>query len=489
MSEDENIEERLETTEKVSDEQKLLSIGALASYENQLKVNSGKQKSQNSRTPSGTNLSGRVRGIKEFLQTKNYPSLGAENTCEGQIDEDIYHDEESATNKCKLVNRDETADCNQQVLDAITLGLDHEEFVNKKRKHDQSPEIVKPTTGLLKEGECEVKTPIKEKTSSTKRYKCSKEEMDTSVETVNLEQILDMYGVKENAKVIDVRTVLEMFHQVMSKRNSTVEDQTLHQWKIQLKDEINKDVNASFEAYEEKIKKLEEDLCGSDRKLKIVQDVITRQNDIIKDLTKRMDAVELNQARRMAVLTGLSTSQKKHERTKEVTEFLQTELEIFTRIEDTYQLNADPPTIVVTFQTMHDKETAFEKKSKLKDISKDRGKKLYLNHYLPIQENEKRKRERKIVGEAKSEKLSTEYTAKGLKIGESIYKKKVNAPDPVELLSYTTQELDAILKTFTMKGAEYRSKDSVFIPYAIDVKDFESIRAAYMKLRLLHARA
>ena len=192
----------------------------------------------------------------------------------------------------------------------------------------------------------------------------------------------------------------------------------------------------------------------------------------------------------MAIITGLKTDTKKSERTRIITEFLNTELEIFTRIEDTYQLGAaDPPAVVITFQSLQDKEAVFEKKAILKDVSANRRNKIYINHYVPPNENEKRKRDRKIVNDAKQEKLTTEYTKEGLRIGTSCYRKKVVPPDPTDLLNYSSEELDDLLKIQTMKGDEVRSKGSIYIPYAIDVADYQKIRDVYMKIRLLHAQA
>ena len=161
----------------------------------------------------------------------------------------------------------------------------------------------------------------------------------------------------------------------------------------------------------------------------------------------------------MAILTGLKPETKKEDRLKQVKSFLEAELEVFTRIEDTYILgNSDSPPIVITFQTLHDKEVTFEKKAKLKDVSKEQNVKYYLNHYLPAIENEKRKRERKIRADAKTIDKEVSYTKQGLKIGDSIYKKKIVPPQPTELLGMTVSQLDEVLDTPTMKGPELRSK-------------------------------
>ena len=89
----------------------------------------------------------------------------------------------------------------------------------------------------------------------------------------------------------------------------------------------------------------------------------------------------------------------------------------------------------------------------------------------------------------KQDKLDVEFVKKGIKVGASTYRKKVTPPDPTSLLQLSCKELDDILKTQTMKGPEVRVKGNVFIPYAIDTGDYQKIRDAYLKIRLLHPPA
>ena len=209
---------------------------------------------------------------------------------------------------------------------------------------------------------------------------------------------------------------------------------------------------------------------------------------------KRLDSLELANARRAAVLTGPSFSMKKQERIREICDFLNQELEVFVRIEDAYTLGGGPqsPTVIV-FQTMQDKETVFGKKSKLQDTSNNLGKPVFLNHYLPACENEKRKHERKIktdIKYSKEEKKPEVTFSKGaVYVGAEKYTKKVTAPSPTDLLKYTVQELDKIMEQKTMKGPTITEKGNTFIPYAMDVNDFQAIRDGYLKLRLIHAPA
>ena len=177
---------------------------------------------------------------------------------------------------------------------------------------------------------------------------------------------------------------------------------------------------------------------------------------------------------------------------EEITNFFNTELEVYTRLEDAYHIGvAVPQPVVIVFQTMHDKNVVFEQKKKLKDTSANDGVNYYLNHYLPSFENEKRKRERRIKADYKEAGTDVDisYGKGGLQIDSKPYKKMVAEPDPTDLLKCSCQELDEIMKISTKKGPEIKSKGSAYIAYSIDTNEHSKVRDAYLKVRLQHARA
>ena len=252
---------------------------------------------------------------------------------------------------------------------------------------------------------------------SPKRYKVA-----ANMETENFEEesypITDTTSeVDETLEVVDVRTVLQMFQQC--KEELKISKNTAQAMKSEIKKEIESDLNTALEMQEKRIEKLEEEIRDANRRAKLSEDIIRYNAEVVEDITKRLDSLELANARRMAILTGLSTSNKKETRLQQVTEFLCHELEIFTRLEDTYLIGSkEPRPVVIIFQTLYDKNTAFEKKQKLKDISTKENS-YYLNHYLPAAENEKRKRERVISKEnaALQKKEEISYSQGTMMIG------------------------------------------------------------------------
>ena len=93
----------------------------------------------------------------------------------------------------------------------------------------------------------------------------------------------------------------------------------------------------------------------------------------------------------------------------------------------------------------------------------------------------KRRRERDIKAEIKrdpNDKTKTEHTAKGFKVGDAVYRKKIDVPDPSQILELKAEELE-----------EMQVEDSVLVPYIVDVSSYNMIRKAYLKIKLMHARA
>ena len=87
------------------------------------------------------------------------------------------------------------------------------------------------------------------------------------------------------------------------------------------------------------------------------------------------------------------------------------------------------------------------------------------------------------------ESNKVERTKKGLKIGPTIYRKRIEPPSHSDLLKYSSKEIDEIMEIPVQKGKQIVKDGNVFIPYAIDAQDCQKISKSYMKIRLDNARA
>ena len=229
--------------------------------------------------------------------------------------------------------------------------------------------------------------------ASPKRHKME-QEMETESNIIS-ERVAEQLGINESLTVIDVGVALKMFQQLQSEMAALKNNVPTVDMKEKIKAEIEQDLNTAMQNQEKKIAELEDQLRSTQRKAKITEDVLRFNNSVMEDIVKRLDSLELANARRAAIITGLNVIGRKFEKIEKVTDFLCQELEIYMKLEDVYQIgDSDRQPIVVIFQTMTDKNVVFANKERLKEYGTDENKgKVYINHYLPAGEAEKRKRE------------------------------------------------------------------------------------------------
>ena len=470
-------------------EDRILSLDNLGLYTSQLKSSTPNQsqKKKFSRTPSGNILTNQVQSVKVFFSPTQKNHV------------------EKSNEKIHGHNHDEVLSTNEGVQSSGTPMRSNQ---SEQRKNDLSECLfnhddqrrAKPLITSASKKRKINSNSSEESVESQSSEKMPDQRMDidksseASQEDMDIQKLICKYGIEESATSIDVRTVLAMFQNMKQIFSSKLSRDEHGKYVGKIKTMVETEVNGAMKQYEEKIHTLERDLRNSNRKARILEDVVRYNSDLLQDVTKRLDSLELANAQKAAILTGCNFQAKKADKIKEILAFFQQELKVFTRIEDAYTLGTgENAPCVIIFQTMDDNNVVFENKAKLKDISKDSGRNIFINHYLPSKENEKKKRERKIKADLKysteENKPDAEHAKGGLKIGSEVYRRKVNPPNPTDLIDYTVEELDEILQMKMLKGPEIRRGNSLFLPYAIDAGDFESIRKAYMKLRLIHTKA
>ena len=192
------------------------------------------------------------------------------------------------------------------------------------------------------------------------------------------------------------------------------------------------------------------------------------------------------------MLTGVSFDKNHKKRGEQIEELLLDATGQKVSLDETYFLgNKEPKPVVITFASMADKISVFENKSELANFEGENGSSIFLNDYWPASVNEKKRREREVKKEAKQDNkdVKIEYTEKGLKIGSEIYKKKVTAPSPTDVLDITSDRLNSILELDIIRGIPIKLEDSIFIAYTTDVSTHAQIRDLYLKIRLMHAHA
>ena len=324
--------------------------------------------------------------------------------------------------------------------------------------------------------------------------------------SMDVEENLDDIQSFENLEVVDVRAVVGLSQNIketkkefttkLEKTKQTISNelgQQLTKMKKDLRAEIDADLQKTLQDQNKTIEEIQTSLAAQKRKNNLLSDLLQHSYELINDLSKRLDQNDMNTAKRSAILSGLYLSENKAEKIYQIEALISDELSVDASVEDAYPLGErDTAPTVIVFETVSMKQRVFKNKHHLKRLTGHQGKPIFLNNYLPSKLNETKRREREIMQQHKDSgdtTLTMESTRKGLRIGSNYYKKKVQAPQPNDLLEMTSQELESTLEIKTCKGPPLKVQDSILVPYSADITDFKTIRQAYHKIRLLNAKA
>ena len=333
-----------------------------------------------------------------------------------------------------------------------------------------------------------------------KRYKVDENKEMITVEGLKetVTNLISEADRQENLQILDIRTVLGMLQQISTKidenKTQSPDCKQIEEMKQEIKRNLEADFNKAMENQDAVIANLKQELADFKNKSMLYENIMHYHADVINDMSKRLDALELTNAKKSAILTGLHTDRKKADCKQQIQNFFQQKLKTTAEIDDVYHLNnKDPAPVVIAFSSIAEKDRIFQLKSALKEIKETDGTIYYLNHYIHTTENEKRKRERVIINENKkkqgTEKVEIEYVKGAMCINSTPYRKLVSPPKPTDLLDLSVEELDNILKLPTLRGPEITKNGNSFIGYSIDTDRIQPVRSAYHKIRLLHARA
>ena len=131
---------------------------------------------------------------------------------------------------------------------------------------------------------------------------------------------------KESLEYIDVRTVLEMFKKIELQISSAVNTaspggNSKTDVIARIKHEITDDFNKAVNQQDESLVEMKTSMAAMAKKMRLHEDVISYNAGVMDDVVKRLDNVELNNIRRMAILTGEPMSGPKKDIIKSVAAF------------------------------------------------------------------------------------------------------------------------------------------------------------------------
>ena len=232
------------------------------------------------------------------------------------------------------------------------------------------------------------------------------------------------------------------------------------------------------------------DIAHQKYKSQVLMDVCESLNTEVNDLTQRLENMELNNAKRMVIFSGLQPpSTKKDDLVLFVEQFIHDYLQEQIQVEDAYCVGLNN-SVVVEFQSARDRRLILQIKARLKEYRNNDGSKVYINEFTPLATQERKRRERDIKyaisTDPSMKNITVEYTRAGLTIQGKPYRKNIIPPTPKELVDLSVEEIDKLMKLKSLKSREFTQQGSVFRAYTIDAKAYQDVRDFYRKLKLVH---
>ena len=296
---------------------------------------------------------------------------------------------------------------------------------------------------------------------------------------------------EEKPETITLELVWQMFSEVKDRLDNIEKNEEGRTERIieKCQERIIDDFSGLIEDNATEVMKIKADLAFYKHKTDVLTNVCNSLHGDVHDLTQRLEGLELSNAKRSVCISGLSLPMtKKDEMAVHMEEFINKNVQVQVAVEDVYTLGtSENKTLVVEFQSIHEKREVIANKANLKDV-RVKGRKVYINEFLPITTQEKRRRERQIKKDLESNEetknLTVEYTRAGLTIEGKPYRKMVSPPTPKEMVSLTVEELEEVLKMKTIKGGEEALEGSRFAACAAKVKSIVQVRKLYIKQKL-----
>ena len=160
--------------------------------------------------------------------------------------------------------------------------------------------------------------------------------------TCELEDMMKRHKGGE-AQVIEIAVVHSMFKKLEEKMEEKIQE---------MKNQYESRPGSETE------KNLQEKLSDVELECDVVKKVVYMVNENIKEITERISKLELQNYRRMATLSGLYTdTEDTSVARRQIDSFIADNMGINVRIENCYEIgSATPPTKVIIFQSLRDKE-------------------------------------------------------------------------------------------------------------------------------------
>ena len=312
-----------------------------------------------------------------------------------------------------------------------------------------------------------------------------------------ISESMDNADFDENGvQVMSVPTVIQMFQELkeeIQKMNRNVGSNTdLASLKQECIQEVANSVDLATSKNTKEIDMCKKEIAIWREKSKILTDVCDRMAVQIGDIEQRLDNFDLNNSKKMVMISGLAGVSEKKELPAYLMDFFKKTLGMKLQIEDAFAIGQiNPRPLVAVFQSTADKKRVLDNKQLLKGEVSDANKPIFINEYLPqiVQDRRKREAEVKKLAINVHGEDNVKYTKQGLTVMGTPYRKKVSPPTPKELINVPHEDLRKIMKMEMSKSSDIREENSVFTAYTAPVKSHKQVRDLYIKMKIIQPAA
>lgn len=256
-----------------------------------------------------------------------------------------------------------------------------------------------------------------------------------------------------------------------------------------------KDLQEKTAQHDQDLDSLQNELGETKFQLKLVTSIVSKQDQQIQFLSKKILEIQQREMAANVVITGIL--ERKNENGLQLfNNFVTTNLQIQELIPASraYRIGSGPARpLVVELRSSDHKKKLFANATKLKGQRNADGGYYFLADHLPEQLNEDRRRTNELLSENRKKpaayQLDMSLKKGSLVVNQEPYKKAVQVPTIKNIVHPSESLYEQVEEAHIIKGGEETKGASKFVSFAVAVNNFEEINAAYLKLRMKYADA
>ena len=426
---------------------------------------------QRGRTPSGQVLTGKVHDLKGIFSefTEANQRLGQMLMTTQEHD---AHDQSSVNAKTNLISMSTNG---ANMFSPVDLA---------STSNDQLSQVL-----------------IDELRSREERMLANDARIKSPIYSKGAENVASKEDMMEERQVVDVRVVIEMFKELKISISKEIADIKLDVASIAATGQTSeegkgkiRDMEKSIQLYDGENIRNKLRWKSHNMKEEVILGYIEQLNQRLLETQSKVEKLESHNAKRMMIITGFYGDQDKKVLKRQLIDFFTNHMQCDPYIEDLYTIGTvEPYNIVITLQSVADKQKIFANIHRVKRYVNKDGNKMFFRDFLTQEVNaiRKRKAEVKRHNNSKEEDLRKDLTYKKgiLHVNTMPCPNPISPPDPIDAIKMTSKDLNEVMELPMNIGPKLVKKGNTFFAASIPANNFDDIQKAYMSLRLKHASA